>query len=109
MKILKSDPEKLQEFLQQLVDLGKQVFPKIGRTIIGDHLLNRHQDKDFNTATSLWWDKVKYDAEQDVHYIKNIIHSNYDQQYLDMIQVIINDLGLVEDDNFIPTPSDELN
>ncbi|MEE9352582.1 MAG: hypothetical protein V3U78_10000 [Thiotrichaceae bacterium] len=108
--IISPTEDKLQDFLQQLVDLAKQVFPTLGRTVIDEHdlLINRHQGKDTNTATSLWWDKIKYDGAQELYYIANIMKSNYDPQYLAMIQQIINDLELVEDDDFQPT-EEELN
>lgn len=108
MKILKSTPETLQDFLEKMVDLAKQVFPTLDRTIVGDTVVNIHQDKDHSTATSLWWDNIKYDEVQSVHYIANIMYAaGYRDEFLAMIQQIIDETGLVADDNFTPTPIGE--
>ncbi len=64
MKILKHSPTQLQKFLEQMVILGKKVFPTLDRTIVGDTVINLNQGKDHSTATSLWWDTIKFDEVQ---------------------------------------------
>ncbi len=111
-KILTSTPEKLEQALDQFEKLAMVVLPQIGRKIeynngfwlVGQNAAGENNDG----RTSLRYDIVRYDEGQDVHYIKNLMYTpGYRDEYLAMIQQIINDLKLVEDDNFTPTEEEE--
>ncbi len=112
MKILTSTPEKLEQALDHFEKLAMAVLPQIGRTIIYDNgfwLVGQNAAGENNDGrTSLRYDIVHYDEGQKIHYIKNLMYTpGYRDEYLAMIQQIINDLELVEDDNFTPTPEEE--
>ena len=103
MKVLTGTPEKIEVFIVGLVALAKKVFPSIGRTIQGEYLVNQRGGKDVDSLTNLRWDGAKFDEAQNIHYISNIMYSNYDAEYLALLQIKINESGLVENDDFAPT------
>lgn len=112
MKILISTSEKLEQALDQFEKLAMIVLPQIGRKVeynkgfwlVGQNAAGENTDG----RTSLRYDSVHYDEDQDLHYISNPMYApGYRDEYLAMIQQIINDLKLVEDDNFTPTPEEE--
>lgn len=112
MKILTSEPKKLEQALDQFEKLAMVVLPQIGRKVEynnGFWLVGQNTaGDDSDGRTSLRWDNIRYDEGQDLHYIKNVMYApGYRPEYLVMIQQIINDLELIEDDNFTPTEEDE--
>jgi len=113
MKILTSTPEKLEQALDQFELLAIEVLPQIGRTIYKDEngkwwLIGQNAaGEDTDKRTSLRYDSVHYDDGQALSYFKNPKYApGYAPEYVAMIQQIINDLELVEDNNFTPTPED---
>jgi len=111
MKVLISTPEKLEQALDQFEKLAMIVLPQIGRTVIyedGFWLVGQNSaGENTKGRTSLRYDSVHFDEEQDVHYISNPKYApGYRPEYVAMIQQIINDLGLVEDNDFQPTQED---
>ena len=107
MKILTSTHEKLEQALDQFELLAIEVLPQIGRNIYKDEngrwwLVGQNSaGGDSDKRTSLRWDNIKYDEGQKLHYIKNIMYvQGYRPEYLARLQQIIDDLGLVENDDF---------